>query len=80
MARKLSPAQVTTLSRINAGWPQSELQSGLLPAEPLTILARHDCMDGAVVRCHRTVKTDTPAGSQVQGFRIDTFGTATRFI
>lgn len=86
MARKLTQGQQATLKRINDGWPVTiinadpSLEEMPHGTEALTILAKHDCMDGAIVRCHRTVKTDTPAGSQVQGFRIDTFGTAVRFI
>jgi hypothetical protein len=81
MARRMTAAQITTLSRLNAGWPESFIKLGEPPALQsacLTILSKHDCMDGPLVRCHRTVKTDTPAGSQTQSFRIHPDGTLER--
>jgi hypothetical protein len=74
MARKMTAAQELTLSRINAGWPESFIHAGEPPALASALLrvcmGAHHCMDGELVRCHRTVLTDTPAGSQTQSFRI----------
>ena len=81
MARKMTDAQITTLRRLNAGWPESFIKLGEPPALASAchrILSNHDCMDGPLVRCHRTIKTDTPAGSQTQSFRIHLDGTLER--
>lgn len=81
MARKMTAAQKLTLSRVNAGWPESFIHAGEPPALQSALvvcMGSHDCMDGALVRCHRTIKTDTPAGSQTQSFRIHPDGTLER--
>lgn len=81
MARKMTPPQKLTLSRINAGWPESFIHLGEPPALQsalVTLMGGHDCMDGPLVRCHRTIKTDTPAGSQTQSFRIHPDGSLER--
>lgn len=73
MARKMTEAQKLTLARINAGWPEQFIHAGEPPAVAsglLVLMGGHDCMDGNLVRCHRTIRTDTPAGSQTQSFRI----------
>lgn len=81
MARKMTPAQVETLTRLNAGWPLEFIVAGEPPALASglhKIMSRHDCMDGKEVCCHRTIKTDTPAGSQTQSFRIAVDGSIER--
>ncbi len=81
MARKMNQPQMLTLSRLNAGWPLECIASGEVPplqSNLAIVLSSHDCMDGAEVRCHRTIKTDTPAGSQTQSFRIHLDGTLER--
>lgn len=81
MARKMTPPQKLTLSRLNAGWPLECIASGETPplqSNLARVLSSHDCMDGAEVRCHRTIKTDTPAGSQTQSFRIAPCGALER--
>ena len=82
MARKLTQLQGDILAQINQGWPE-ELIGGSVPArndECHHVFTHHHCVDGDIVRCHRTVRTDTPAGSQVQGFKISRDGTHERFI
>ena len=73
MARKMTHAQVLTLSRLNAGWPEASIHAGEVPplvSNMFHLMSNHNCMDGDQVRCHRTIRTDTPAGSQTQSFRI----------
>lgn len=79
MARKMTPQQLLSLARINAGWPEASLQAGYVTdAIGHIILSSHNCMDGREVRCHRTIKTTTPAGSQTQSFRIAPDGSIER--
>lgn len=82
MPRRMTRDQQEILREINLGTPEARIREGMVPFpdEMLTVLSHHDCMDGSVVRCHRTVKTDTPSGAQTQGFRIHPDGTFERFI
>jgi hypothetical protein len=76
MARSMTPAQTSVLARLMAGWPVENLEwdptedNEWLPFDLHQIMDSNACMDGVVVRCHRTIKTNTPAGSKVQSFRI----------
>lgn len=82
MARKMTPAQALTLDRLNAGWPIEFINLGETPALQSTlhkVLDKHNRMEtDRTVRCHRAIKTDTPAGSQTQSFRIHPDGTLER--
>lgn len=82
MARKMTPAQSLTLARLNAGWPIEFINLGETPALQSAlhkVLGEHHCMEtDKTVRCHRVIKTDTPAGSQTQSFRIHPDGTLER--
>lgn len=82
MARKMNPAQALTLARLNAGWPVEFIALGEAPALQSAlhvVLSDHNCMESdKTVRCHRVIKTDTPAGSQTQSFRIHPDGSLER--
>lgn len=82
MARKLTKQQSIVLHRITEGWPEALLpiSEEEIPQDYLHVFTHHHCVDGDIVRCHRTVRTDTSAGSQVQGFKISRDGTHERFI
>lgn len=71
MARKPTDAQLETLRILNSGAAVAGSIGG-------KVQTHTHVMDGRVVRCHRTMLTDTPAGAQSQGFIIDRDGAARR--
>lgn len=73
MARKPTDAQLETLTLLNSGAAVPGSIGG-------KVQTHTHVMDGRVVRCHRTMLTDTPAGSQTQGFLIEPDGTYRRNI
>ena len=73
MARKPTEAQLETLRILNSGAAVAGSIGG-------KVQTHADVMDGRDVRCHRTMLTDTPAGSQTQGFIIEPDGSFRRNI
>lgn len=80
MARKMNPSQSIIVHRLINGWPVDLLPvtEQAFPEEYLTVLDNTFVMDGSEVRGHRTVKTDTPLGHQIQSFRVRLDGTIER--